>query len=116
MPTMDQFGAEVIAQISRALNRADHMSKSMLANCTAPLETTRVRRRAGCRLPDGQISNPPVQPPLQKYSASLFGRNSSSDSAIPLRRGALAIVTNVGAGCGGRGSVGHAGGCRAGFP
>src|SRR5687767_5569034 len=29
-------------------------------------------------------------------------------------RGALAIVTNVGAGCGGRGSVGRAGGCRAG--
>jgi hypothetical protein len=33
---------------------------------------------------------------------------------VPIR-GALAIVTNVGAGCGGRGSVGHARDRRAGF-
>ena len=33
-----------------------------------------------------------------------------------LARGALAIVTNVGAGCGGRGSVGRARGCRAVIP
>jgi hypothetical protein len=32
--------------------------------------------------------------------------NHFTSIAIPFRRGALAIVTNVGTGCGGRGSVG----------
>jgi hypothetical protein len=58
-------------------------------------------------LPDGQISDLPVQPPLQKYSASLFTQITFKTPAVPSLAGALAIVTNVGMGCGGRGSVGR---------
>jgi hypothetical protein len=49
----------------------------------------------------------PVQSCQQKYSAS--STPQISDKTTPSRpgRGALAIVTNVGAGCGGRGSVGR---------
>ena len=48
----------------------------------------------------------PVQSRSQKYSASRQTPNHPYNSRHPVpRRGALAIVTNVGAGCGGRGSV-----------
>jgi hypothetical protein len=50
-------------------------------------------------LPDGQISELAVQPHLQKYFASPFGRNSFIDSAIPFPlEGRIAIVTDVGHG------------------
>jgi hypothetical protein len=50
--------------------------------------------------------------------AQNFSLNAAPKSNIQLppscpARGALAIVTNVGTGCGGRGSVGRARGCRA---
>ncbi|MEH2501791.1 aconitase B [Bradyrhizobium sp. AZCC 1578] len=49
-----------------------------------------------------------VKPWNQKYSASRQTQITGKDLAIPSRRrGALAIVTNVGTGCGGRGSVGR---------
>jgi hypothetical protein len=47
----------------------------------------------------------PVQSHLQKYFASRLTQIRSISSAVLSLRGALAIVTNVGAGCGGRGSV-----------
>jgi hypothetical protein len=50
----------------------------------------------------------PVQSPLQKDSASRSTQINLITFAIPFQRGALAIVTNVGTGCGGRGSVGRA--------
>jgi hypothetical protein len=59
------------------------------------------------RLPDGQISDLTVQPPLQKNSASPQTQIKTITRAVLSRGGALAIVTNVGAGCGGRGSVGR---------
>jgi hypothetical protein len=37
-------------------------------------------------LPDGQITDFPVQPCSQKYFASPFGRNSFMDSAVPSRK------------------------------
>jgi hypothetical protein len=47
-----------------------------------------------------------VQPLSQKYSAFAVGQITATDSRYPVPlRGALAIVTNVGTGCGGRGSV-----------
>ena len=49
-----------------------------------------------------------VQTRFQKLSALHLAQITSSSLAIPFRRGALAIVTNVGVGCGGRGSVGRA--------
>jgi hypothetical protein len=58
-------------------------------------------------LPDEQFLDPCVQPPLQKFFASPLARNTFRTPAIPSRGGALAIVTNVEAGCGGRGSVGR---------
>ncbi|SHI12764.1 type IIL restriction-modification enzyme MmeI [Bradyrhizobium erythrophlei] len=59
----------------------------------------------GSDLPVGLPSRKPVQPPLKKYSG--FPKTQITLYLSPSRpeRGALAIVTNVGAGCGGRGSV-----------
>jgi hypothetical protein len=59
------------------------------------------------KLPDGQITQKSVQPLLKKYSAFAVGQIISTTPAILSRRGALAIVTNVGTGCGGRGSIGR---------
>ena len=59
------------------------------------------------KLPDGQITEKSVQPLLQKYSAFAVGQITSRTRAVLSPRGALAIVTNVGTGCGGRGSVGR---------
>jgi hypothetical protein len=52
----------------------------------------------------------PVQSPAQKINRFALAPNQHYNLRYPgPRRGALAIVTNVGAGCGGRGSVGRAG-------
>jgi len=51
---------------------------------------------------------PPVQPHRKKYSPSGFPQISSIIApSHPLHEGRIAIVTNVGMGCGGRGSVGR---------
>src|SRR4029079_19811251 len=57
-----------------------------------------------------------VQSRPKKYSASPSPQITSRNPAIPSLRGALAIVTNVGTGCGGRGSVGRDCNRRAGLP
>jgi hypothetical protein len=67
-------------------------------------------------LPVGLPSRKPVQPLLQKYSAFPKSQISLYQPRPAPERGALAIVTNVGAGCGGRGSVRRAWNRRAGFP
>ncbi|MFZ0723210.1 MAG: hypothetical protein WAM99_20315, partial [Xanthobacteraceae bacterium] len=55
--------------------------------------------------PDGQITQLSVQPPAQKYSGVLFTQITSISLAIPAHtEGRFAIVTDVGQGCGGRGS------------
>ncbi len=57
----------------------------------------------------------PVQSPLQKYFASPVGQIISTNSRHPTPpEGRIMIVTDVGEGCGGRGSVLRAMGCRAG--
>src|SRR5712692_8758833 len=57
----------------------------------------------------------PVQSSLQKYFASPVGQIISTNSRHPTPpEGRIAIVTDVGEGCGGRGSVERAMGCRAG--
>jgi hypothetical protein len=62
-------------------------------------------QRAG-DLPDGRVLENPVQYRQQKYFASPFGRNSFIDSNRPTPlEGRIAIVTDAGCGCGGRGSV-----------
>jgi hypothetical protein len=53
--------------------------------------------------PLGQITRCCVQPHLQKYFASLSTQITCVFLAIPFREGTLAIVTDVGAGSGGRG-------------
>jgi hypothetical protein len=61
-------------------------------------------------LPDGQITGIariPVQPLSEKYFASGFQKYVVSFAHPVPPRGALAIVMNVGMGCGGRGSVGR---------
>jgi hypothetical protein len=51
------------------------------------------------RLPDGQITDPPVQPHSQKYSGSLLTQITSTSTAIPpSQEGRIAIVTDVGRG------------------
>jgi hypothetical protein len=56
-------------------------------------------------LPDGQISELPVQPHLQKYFSSRPTQLSSLSRAVLSHRGAIARRHERGAGCGGRGSV-----------
>jgi hypothetical protein len=56
-------------------------------------------------LPDGQITNLPVQPLLQKYFASRQTQISSLSRTVLSHRGAIARRHERGAGCGGRGSV-----------
>ena len=58
--------------------------------------------------PTGQISKNLSSPSRKNFSLSPSGKSALPARAIPSRRGALAIVTNVGTGCGGRGSVGRA--------
>ena len=51
---------------------------------------------------------PPVQPRRKKYSPSCYPQISAIMRAPhPLHEGRIAIVTDVGMGCGGRGSVGR---------
>jgi hypothetical protein len=47
----------------------------------------------------------PVQSSLQKQFASRITQITSMPSAIPPAEGRFAIVTDVGAGCGGRGDI-----------
>jgi hypothetical protein len=57
-------------------------------------------------LPDGQISETAVESPLQKYFHSHTPQITSRTSRIPPHhKGRIAIVTDAGCGCGGRGSV-----------
>src|SRR3984893_14777838 len=68
-----------------------------------------------CDLPVGRFVDRGVRPPLQKYFASVVGRNIFMSLAIPSHtEGRFAIVTDVGAGCGGRGSVLRARGSQGG--
>jgi hypothetical protein len=67
-------------------------------------------------LPDGQITKLAVQPPSQKLSILLVGQIISTTSRHPVpQEGRIMIVTDVGMGCGGRGSIRRAGVRRAGF-
>jgi hypothetical protein len=57
----------------------------------------------------------PVQSHFKKYFASPVGQIISTNSRHPTPpQGRIAIVTDAGCGCGGRGSVERAMGCRAG--
>jgi hypothetical protein len=74
-------------------------TKSILDEEYFPLDRIRQGSLAATDLPDGQISDFPVQPPGEKYFAFRFGRNSNRASAVPPSpEGRFAIVTNVGCG------------------
>jgi hypothetical protein len=78
----------------------------------------RLTRRTGCGspvLPDGQISDLPVQPHLQKYSCSRLPQIKSISITVSSHTGAYRDRHGRGAGCGGRGSVGRAMGWQGGF-
>ena len=67
-------------------------------------------------LPDGRAVENPVESPLQKYFASPVGQIISTTSRHPTpQEGRIAIVTDAGCGCGGRGSVLRAMGSQGGF-
>jgi hypothetical protein len=57
-----------------------------------------------------------VQPVLKKYASFLLTQITGLSHASRPTRGTLAIVTNVGMGCGGRGSVGRDWFSQGGFP
>src|SRR5271163_3787286 len=64
-----------------------------------PIDRIRQGSLAATDLPDGQISDFPVQPSGEKYFAFRFGRNSNRASAVPPSpEGRFAIGTNVGRG------------------
>jgi hypothetical protein len=76
------------------------------ARCTASGTREEIAFGAASDLPVGRFLDRAVQPSLQKYFASVVGRNIFMSLAIPSHtEGRFAIVTDVGAGCGGRGSV-----------
>ena len=56
-------------------------------------------------LPDGQITDFPVQPRLQKYFRIRLTRIKSISVTVSSHRGAIARRHERGAGCGGRNSV-----------
>src|SRR6266478_2337622 len=67
-------------------------------------------------LPVGRFVDRGVQPLLQKYFASPVGQIISTNSRHPTPpEGRIAIVTDAGCGCGGRGSVLRAMGSQGGF-
>jgi hypothetical protein len=115
------------AQLMSALEgNADTQSGARIYACTCwsnspashrllPHQRSSIPRMAshGALRPNTDFLNrinliPPVQTPSEKYSASLPTQIISISPPSRSSRGALAIVTNVGAGCGGRGSVGRA--------
>ena len=56
-----------------------------------------------CKPPAGQIT---VQPRVEKYSAFATAKITSISPGYPVsKEGRIAIVTDVGMGCGGRGSA-----------
>ena len=59
-------------------------------------------------LPDGQISSKSVQPFAKNFPLNPSGKSTVKSMPSCPERGALAIVTNVGTGRGGRGSVARA--------
>jgi hypothetical protein len=76
---------------------------------------TQAREPSSSDLPVGQFFDCGVQSHFKKYSASPLTQISSGDSPSRPERGALAIVTDVGAGCGGRGGIRRVCGRRAGW-
>ena len=66
-------------------------------------------------LPDGLFGCLAVQPHLQKYFGFRLTQIRCISLTVPSHRGAYHDRHERGAGCGGRGSVGHVRGGRAGF-
>jgi hypothetical protein len=67
-------------------------------------------------VPDGQITNLLSSPLCKNISLHPSGKSSLQIRAIPSREeGRIMIVTNVGMGCGGRGSVLRAMGLQGGL-
>src|SRR5882672_2327843 len=79
------------------------------------IECEREATAPSADLPDRQFVDPPVQPRLQKYSASQWTQIKSISLAVPPHRGAYPDRQRRGAGCGGRGSVGRVRDGRAGL-
>src|ERR1700730_13881967 len=89
------------------------ISMSTCANCDR--QVVPARAEGIPNVPDGQISKL-LSSPLRE-NIPVFNHPKSGLETPPFHpsRGALAIVTNVGMGCGGRGSVGRARDGRVGF-
>ena len=76
----------------------------------------RCKERRASDLPDGRALENPVQYRQQKYFASPVGQIISTNSRHPTPpEGRIAIVTDAGCGCGGRGSVLRATGSQGGL-
>jgi hypothetical protein len=108
----------------RPLRGGESVSQLVRAPSGFPFSPCRPRRFrdaliprsfVGGELPNGQITQKSVQTLCGKYSSWRLTRLKSISLAVSSPRGALAIVTNVGMGCGGRGSVGVQGDRRAGL-
>jgi hypothetical protein len=92
-------------KIARTANATSLSGKAASVPCKLP-----------GKVPAGQISAFVVQPLAQKYSGFPKAQITFITGAIPSHtEGRFAIVTDVGAGCDGRDSVGRAGGRRAGL-
>jgi hypothetical protein len=65
--------------------------------CTvAPCFPSFIKSKGSADLPDGLFCHSAVQPCVEKYFASPFGRNSFIDSTVHPKEGRIAIVTDAG--------------------
>src|SRR5882724_13362380 len=109
LPGNPSMRAAVVAVVAhRTLRRKDSISELVNMHSNDDGLADRSARRANQQIP--------VQPSLQKYSAFPVGQIKTTTRAIPSREeGRIMIVTNVGMGCGGRGSVLRATGLQGGL-
>jgi hypothetical protein len=97
----------MISRTGRSAIGALDINEALRIPITTPIFVTDLRAATNFLNQINPI--PPVQPHFQKYSPSHQTQIKSITPPSRPERGALAIVTNVGMGCGGRGSVGRAG-------
>src|SRR5260370_11684810 len=94
-----------IKRANKALNRPNRIVRSDIVLNACRKQARLVPALAGLECMIRHKPNRTSTPENAEFLPSLVGQISATTSAVLFRRGASAIVTNVGMGCGGRGSV-----------
>jgi hypothetical protein len=99
--------AEAIAEHQQLRDKPLPADDTAVDLIQAPKLGLRSIRARGLLCPDGQISDLPVQPHLQKFFRFRLTQIKTISFAVPSPRGAYRDRHGRGAGCGGRGSIGR---------